>query len=334
MKKKSISVAIAMLLSFMLIVQAGAVGVWGQDGANHYGDGELSDGIVTYDMVSQTEVYSNPLQSMMNYGAGTNSPASLFANISNDDTLNGAETAVNPCALIGGTDERMPVNPTVLPYSAIVYLRVYFPNGASPARGTGVILGPDLILTAGHVVYSSDAGGFASRIEVYAGVDGTYPSDSDLSTTGVKITIPTNYKDYRAGEYDWGYFTTSTPIGLSQGYLSFDQGQTSGNISVTGYPSNVSVPGVNPNDLQYAMYTAYGPYQQRSDTNRIAHYYIDASGGQSGAPLYDFNSSKVIGVHTGGHTGGAGPNYGVLITWDLYTYLQSARQEGIDKWVT
>lgn len=55
---------------------------------------------------------------------------------------------------------------TAYPYTATALIIVTFPDG-SKAAGTGAVVGPNDLLTATHVVYSPDHGGWASGISIY-----------------------------------------------------------------------------------------------------------------------------------------------------------------------
>ena len=59
---------------------------------------------------------------------------------------------------------------TTYPYSAICYVVCTWADGYS-ARGSGTVVGPNDILTALHVVYNANRGGWATSITVYPGAD-------------------------------------------------------------------------------------------------------------------------------------------------------------------
>ncbi len=50
---------------------------------------------------------------------------------------------ISPTSVIGGDTRNKVLNPSVSPYSKIVFIRTFFPNGYT-VRSSGVILGPDL----------------------------------------------------------------------------------------------------------------------------------------------------------------------------------------------
>jgi len=62
------------------------------------------------------------------------------------------------------------VNTSAFPYSAIVSVRATYANG-KVSLGTGALVGKNDVLTATHVVYQPDNGGYATSIEVFPGAD-------------------------------------------------------------------------------------------------------------------------------------------------------------------
>ncbi|WP_120994215.1 DUF4214 domain-containing protein [Stutzerimonas urumqiensis] len=59
---------------------------------------------------------------------------------------------------------------TEYPYRAVTFLIATFPDG-SQLSGTGALVGRNDVLTATHVIYSPDHGGWATSLEIYPGVD-------------------------------------------------------------------------------------------------------------------------------------------------------------------
>ncbi len=320
MKRSVANVTIAVFTVVVLIFQIGTVGVYGQSEVNGQNQMVVSEGICTYDVDSGEEVYANPT----NVNSRGTTDMSMISPEYNPNQENDIMDISASARSVIGTDERQRVNPQASPYCRVVYLRSYFPGGGNPSRGTGFILGPDLVMTAAHVLYSVELNCFASRIEVYTEVDGTYPTDP--TTRATVMTIPTAYKNGGPADYDWAYFITADPIGYSQGWFGFGWGISSANVSISGYPAT------DPDgNYTYHMYSASGTFQRNEDNQLLANYYIDTSAGQSGAPLYD-SDGIVWGVHSGGDKYAVGPNYGRLITKTLFDYLKSAKQEGIERW--
>src|SRR6266545_141035 len=88
-----------------------------------------------------------------------------------DETF--VEEAARAMEVILGTDDRVRItNTTNIPWRRVCALRITFPSG-STYRGTGFLIGPRAVATAGHCVFLHDQGGWARRVEVIPGANGT-----------------------------------------------------------------------------------------------------------------------------------------------------------------
>lgn len=86
--------------------------------------------------------------------------------------------AYNPCGNVASTfkligdDERVRINNTsVFPYSTVAYMNITFPNGSVQA-GTAFMIYKNVALTAGHCLYNSSKGGWATSVTIYPGKNG------------------------------------------------------------------------------------------------------------------------------------------------------------------
>ncbi len=75
---------------------------------------------------------------------------------------------------------------TTFPYSAICYIQVTFADGYN-ARGSGVVVGNNDVLTAQHVVYDASHGGYATSITVTPGADSS-PYTAPLAASAIGAT--------------------------------------------------------------------------------------------------------------------------------------------------
>lgn len=71
---------------------------------------------------------------------------------------------------------------SVFPYSTVTYITVQWPDGTR-SSGSGVVVGPNDVLTAMHVVFNSDRGGWASELAIYPG--GRYQAGAQGAFWGV-----------------------------------------------------------------------------------------------------------------------------------------------------
>ena len=190
-----------------------------------------------------------------------------------------------------GTDNRSIVsNTTLFPYRTSCLLVITFPDGIS--YGSGNLISSDTVLTAGHCVYDTRYGGWATRIEVYAGRNGSYSpfgkaNSKSFYTLDRWINLISKEYDYR--EYDIGYIKLDQKLGKTTGWLGLTT-TLSNDISLTGFPA--------PRDRGYKMYSQKGKLKN-SAANKI-YYDLDTEGGQSGSSVYN-TGNQVIGVHAYAH---------------------------------
>lgn len=192
---------------------------------------------------------------------------------------------------ICGYDNRTKVTFTkMMPYKAICKLYRKAANGRYYHGGTGWLVAPNKLYTAGHCVYSHRTGGWMDSIIVVPGLSGLsepygrYTSIDMLSLEG--WTETGNPESWSARRCDMGAIKLSSNVSHNDFLKPILSDVDS--VTVCGYPADRSA-GI----LQYKM----------RDTIRKARgrffYYIDTMGGQSGSPLLK-NSSEAIGIHNYG----------------------------------
>jgi V8-like Glu-specific endopeptidase len=195
--------------------------------------------------------------------------------------------------LVFGSDNRIRISPTnYFPASAQCHVVMMYPDGAW-YQGSGTIIGYKYVLTAGHVVYSQEHGGWAKYLYVYPGQDGgNYPYGYAYATYLRSVTGWTSSED---SDYDYGLITMNRAVGYSTGWFglaSFSDSTlgSTGTAYLTGYP------GEKPSGTQWQ---AWGPILDY-DSARV-YYKIDETPGDSGAGVYRFwyGSRYVFAVNTG-----------------------------------
>lgn len=204
-----------------------------------------------------------------------------------------------------GSDEREPVDfASDLPSSAVGLLKIkYVKDGNNyTSKGTGFLVAPNLVLTAGHCVKSAGTE-TPSSITFSAGInyDGTSFYEEPVAISDAEVIVmPTEWSDNYDPNYDWALLKLSKPLGKTIGYLSCESiiDLVDTNIDIYGYP------------LDY--YTEEGAQQVVSfgkirwnDYYQVAHD-ADTENGQSGAPILklvltdDSYYYQVVGIHTKG----------------------------------
>ena len=206
-----------------------------------------------------------------------------------------ARAAVAPGARVAatippGSSLQEVAHPGDFPWCSHVELILTLPTGER-AVGTGWVIGPRTVITAGHCVYD---GGWMLNISVTPG--GT---DSGFETVAaVHFDVPDEWENGTGEERqksDIGVVHVRNPFPAPitpLNYAVYDDAEmgaiTPGRLSVAGFPAN-----------------PFGSFLvDRGDLTAFnapfLHYNVETSRGQSGAPLVhweDDNTPVAIGVH-------------------------------------
>lgn len=216
-------------------------------------------------------------------------------------------------SVIGAEDRREMVKRTdEFPWASICSLRILGQNGQL-IHGTGWLVGPRTVITAGHCVFSAkELGGWAQAVHVVPGRQYEYMPYGESLQAGLRTVDA--WRERADPQADIGCITLAEPLGETAGWLEaadLPEPAQDVRVSIAGYPTD--------KERAKVQFVHSGPITviQRSR----ASYAVDTSQGQSGGPilLLPPQSAKacVIGTHTNGFnaTTGIQPlNSGVLNT--------------------
>jgi len=140
-----------------------------------------------------------------------------------------------------GEDDRERVTDTTrFPWNTIAYLSIELANGQT-ARATGTLVGPNMVLTNGHVAYSPSNGGFAASITVSPAQWQTQQDGEILRPYGtkesVRITTNEHYKADVDFDHDYGAVFIDEPFDGINTYIPLVFNVRPGYINIAGYPS-------------------------------------------------------------------------------------------------
>ncbi|WP_288340054.1 trypsin-like peptidase domain-containing protein [uncultured Allobaculum sp.] len=235
-----------------------------------------------------------------------------------DEIENIPESAVKvPRKVIGEDDRYLIARTDVAPYNAICNLTITFSNGGVYS-GTGFLIAPDTILTAGHCVFDHDNNmGWARSIVAVPG--GKDPSNPDNQYSSKLLMAPPDWTKTGASntDYDLGLIRLRKPIeGVEPLKLAtLDQANLDKTYELAGYPYNENI------SLEsQGMYGAKGRLHSMTGRRTVLHT-IDSSSGQSGAPLLNENN-QVEAIHTFAKASEQ-LNGGVAIDSYIYAYVAS-----------
>jgi glutamyl endopeptidase len=208
-------------------------------------------------------------------------------------------------SIIGATDDRIRILDTDLfPWRMICALRMRGASGAG-AIGTGWLVGPKTVITAGHCVYSSHFfGGWASSIDVSAGRNGSeYPYGTVVSQRFSSVDLWVNSEN---PDFDIGCIHLDDPIGDKVGWFAVGAiapGELEGyKVNVSGYPGDRG--------------RGTEQYHHNNRVLRVSErrlfYDVDTFGGQSGAPVWIHERDDAPPIAVGIHAYGVGGSPGGL----------------------
>jgi glutamyl endopeptidase len=218
-----------------------------------------------------------------------------------------------PFESVIGRDERVRILDTDLaPWRAICSLQMRGPTG-SGAIGTGWFVGPRTVLTAGHCVFSNFFfGGWAATVDVVPGRNGLGPpaeSEPFGRVTSTSFSSVDRWQSDEDPDFDIGCIHLDEPLGETVGWFPLGvrtAEQLEGFlVNVSGYPADRS-----DGAAQY-----HGHNRILRVSERRLFYEVDTFGGQSGAPVWIYESDDTtrplaVGVHAYG-IGGTPASLGI-----------------------
>lgn len=286
------------------------------------GDREVSNRRSTEADADETETVLEDLGSEV----GTQKTEALDAFFASYPELLAQARSLNE--VIIGTDERVRISPTTsFPWRAICALKITAQNN-STWIGTGWMVGPRTVITAGHCVYMHDQGGWAKSIEVIPAQDGVNVKPYGTAVSNDLRSV-TGWTQNRNRENDYGaiILPTNKRLGDQTGYFGYatkeDSYLANAVMNLSGYPGDKPNPGSPKGTEQWFM-----ALKPKSVSPRVITYNIDTMGGQSGAPVWvKVGESRIcVGIHTNGHSSG---NSATRIVSTVFNNIQAWKAQGM-----
>ena len=221
-----------------------------------------------------------------------------------------------------GADDRVQIHETATsPWSGICHLGITAPDGQR-FIGTGWLISPRCVITAGHCVFIRGAGGWAKSIQVTAGRNGgSFPFGQ---VTATQFSALPRWVSFNDRNFDCGCIILPKPFRASNGAQPFtfryaaksDDAIRARALNLSGYPGDKG--GIT------QWFHARGA---KTAAGTVITYDIDSAGGQSGSPVWHLENGvrTAVGIHTNGSPLG---NSATRITAALKAQLDEWRAAG------
>ena len=209
----------------------------------------------------------------------------------------------------------MTYSTTTYPYDTVVYITDTI--GGVDYQASGVLISPDEVLTATHVVYSTDAG-IASNIVVQPGYNTGNAPYGSASGTGIHYFPINDSGDLissQDSQNDYAVVHLSRPFS-GIGYMGIQSGFSGGLVNITGYPGYL-----------------YGQQETSSQSVTVDKSYSLYDGktlgkGSSGGPVWIMGTDGlpyVVGTVSSGVAGAGSVGY--------FTQITDTALNQIDSWI-
>ncbi len=240
-----------------------------------------------------------------------------------------------------GVDNRTRLLDTQMaPWRMICAIRARW--GSRLMVGTGCFIGPDTILTAGHVTYAREFQKLAQQIEVIPGLSVERAGGERRpygSAFAREVHVHENWKNGFSPRFDVSVIKLDRPLGQQVGWFGLGARSREDLLlnwaHVTGYPGEMkeerpagAVADVAP--IQAAQLWHHAAPIEEIENGRL-FYKTDTTPGQSGAPVFvlseagQYGAPQVVGVHAYGARSTPGAiglaNSGVWIDADMLTKI-------------
>jgi V8-like Glu-specific endopeptidase len=231
-----------------------------------------------------------------------------------------AEAAI--LEVVIGTDDRIQIQATkTVPWSRICSLLITTRTGQQ-FIGTGFLVSPGTVITAGHCVYMHRFGGWAARVQVIPGRNADAKPFGECTSTAFRSVR--GWVDGESRDHDYGaiilprsFHAQTRPLGAF-GFAVLQNQELNGKwINTAGYP------GDKPRGTMW-----WHARQVKALTARTIVYDIDTAGGQSGSAVWLKRDGRriVVGIHTNGSPAG---NSATRITTPVFNNLRRWRDQGM-----
>jgi V8-like Glu-specific endopeptidase len=203
------------------------------------------------------------------------------------------EAAAQQLEQIVDVDDRVQVtNTSAVPWKRICFLEITAKNGKK-FIGSGALVAPRTVITAGHCVYMHTQGGWPASITVTPGRNGSEMPFGQASAVGLRSV--NGWVSMHKREYDYGAIILPPSYTRDQSAFGFASMQ---DAALRGKKLNhAGYSGDKPRGTLW-----YSGRIARAITQQTLVYNAATMGGDSGSPVWIKQAGKrvMVGIHTNG----------------------------------
>lgn len=274
----------------------------------------FSNAMAHADFISAMDVGVDREGNVLSFQPGAIQPRLSGAESLDSDSFHGAlEDGVSllddSSRSVQGTDERTRIFDTTS-----------YPNrtiGRIDIGCTGTLIGPKIVLTAGHCVFDLKTKKWNTNMTFSPGQN---ENSKPYGTVNVVRSISTKaYTEEGKTEWDFAVLILAEPIGNKVGWMAYayDESLKSLSVNINGYPG----------DKPYG--TMWHSFCGTKDVKtELLTYLCDTYKGNSGSAVYQYNAQKgerkIFGIHT---TGTSAQNHATRITKVKFEKLEKWKNE-------
>jgi V8-like Glu-specific endopeptidase len=221
-----------------------------------------------------------------------------------------------------GKDDRVRVpDPTAAPFRHVCALRIEAADGTLFV-GTGWLVAPRTVITAGHCLHIRECGGPVRAVHVFPALnEGTSPYGSATASTPESFEVHEAWVRDQDERFDFGAIFLPAGGFPACGTFGF---AAAADAVIHGAPLNVSG---YPRDLEDASHPYFHGRVAKAMDAHVLQYETDTYGGQSGSPVWiDYKGAPyAVGIHT---SGGPAFNQAVRIDRTVFDRLLTWKKRG------